>query len=60
MILLLKEEYRTKGLKRLLRFEENGYIVKKQSATTTALTSSNELANKVEMLSKMIHLMLNG
>ena len=31
MILLLKDEYRVKGLNRLLGIEENGYIVKKNN-----------------------------
>lgn len=48
MILLLKDEYRVKGLKQLLGIEENGYIIKQQPAATTALVPPDELANKVE------------
>lgn len=53
MILLLKDEYRVKGLKRLLGIDENGYVVK-QPPTTTALAPPDELANKVEMLSNVL------
>jgi len=49
MILLLKDEYRVKGLKRLLGIDENGYIIKQQPAATTALAPPDELANKVEV-----------
>lgn len=58
MILLLKDEYRVKGLKRILGIDENGYIVKKQSAPTTALVSPDELAKKVEVLSNVVHQMM--
>ena len=57
MILLLKDEYRVKGLKRLLGIDENGYIVK-QSAATTALAPPDELANKVEVLSSVLQQMM--
>ena len=49
MILLLKDEYRVKVLKRLLSIDENGYIIKQQPAATTALAPPDELANKVEV-----------
>lgn len=54
MILLLKDEYRVKGLKRLLGIEENGYIVKQRLAATTALAPLDELSNKVEVLSNVL------
>lgn len=57
MILLLKEEYRVKGLKYLLGMEENEYTVK-QPAATTALASPDELVNKVEVLSNMLQQMI--
>lgn len=57
MILLLKDEYRVKGLKRLLGIDENGYIVK-QPAATTALVPPDELANKVEILSNVLQQMM--
>ena len=58
MILLLKDEYRVKGLKRLLGIDENGYIIKQQPASTTALAPPDELANKVEVLSNILHQMM--
>ena len=58
MILLLKDEYRVKGLKRLLGIDENGYIVKNQPAATTALASPDELAKKVDVLSNVLHQMM--
>ena len=54
MILLLKDQYRVKGIQRLLGIKENGYIVKQQSAATTALAIPDELANKVEVLSNVL------
>lgn len=54
MILLLKEEYRVKGLKRLLGIDENGHIVKQQPAATIALAPPDELANKVDVLSNVL------
>ena len=59
MILLLKEEYKVKGLKRLLGIEENGYIVKNQPAATTALAPPDELAHKVEMISNVLQEMIH-
>ena len=58
MILLLKDEYRVKGLKRLLGNDENGYIVKQQPATTTELASPDELAKKIDVLSNIIQQMM--
>jgi len=58
MILLLKDEYRVKGLKRLLGIEENGYIVKERLAATTALAPLDELSNKVEVLSNVLQQMI--
>ena len=59
MILLLKDEYRVKGLKRLLAIEKNGYIVKQRiAATTPALAPLNELTNKVEVLSNVLQQMI--
>lgn len=58
MILLLKEEYRVKGLKRLLGIEENGYIVRNQPAATTALAPPDELSHKVEVLNNVLQQMM--
>lgn len=54
MILLLKNEYRIKGLKRLLGIQENSHIMKKQVAATTAVTAPNDLAHQVEMLNRIL------
>jgi DNA-binding transcriptional MerR regulator len=59
MILLLKNEYRMKGLKRLLDIHENGHIIKKQIAATTTVTAPDELANKVEMLNSILQQMMH-
>lgn len=58
MILLLKDEYRVKGIKRLLNIEDNGYIVKQRLVATTALAPLDELANKVEVLSNVLQQMI--
>lgn len=58
MILLLKNEYRMKGLKHLLGMQENGHILKKQIAATTAIAAPNELAEQVEMLQHMLQQIL--
>jgi len=58
MILLLKDEYRLKWLKRLLSIDENGYIVKNRRVTTTALAQPDELSNKVEVLSNVVQQMM--
>lgn len=58
MILLLKDEYRVKGLKRLLGIDEDGYIIRNPLIPTTALSSRDELANKVEMLSNVLQQMM--
>lgn len=55
MILLLKNEYRMNGLKRLLGMQENGHILKKQIAATTAVAAPNDLAQQVDMLHHMLH-----
>lgn len=57
MILLLKDEYRVKGLKRLLDIDENGYIVK-QRKVSTEVDKPNELANKVDVLSNVMQQIL--
>ena len=58
MILLLKDEYRVKGIKRLLGIDANGYIIKQQPVDTTALAQPDDLANKVEVLSNILHQMM--
>ena len=58
MILLLKDEYRVKGLKQILGIDENGYIIRNKFAPTTALAKQDDLANKVEVLSNVLQQML--
>lgn len=58
MILLLKNQYKVKGLKRLLGIDENGYIIKQQPAATTALAPPDELTHKVEVLSNVLQQMI--
>ncbi len=58
MILLLKEEYRVKGLKQILGIDENGYILRNKPALSTALAGRDELANKVDMLSNILQQMM--
>jgi hypothetical protein len=58
MILLLKDEYRVKGLKQILGIDENGYIMRNKYAPTTALAKPDELANKVEVLSNVVQQMM--
>lgn len=53
MILLLKDEYRVKGLKRLLGIDNNGHLIKKQ-LETTAVVATEELVTKVEVLSNIL------
>lgn len=56
MILLLKDEYRVKGLKRLLGMDEQGHIVKQ--ATPVLPAQKDELTTQVEMLSKVMQQMI--
>ncbi len=56
MILLLKDEYRVKGLKRLLGMDGEGHIIKQ---TPSALpVQKDELTTQVEMLSKIMQQMV--
>ncbi|MEK4701940.1 DNA primase [Solibacillus sp. FSL R7-0668] len=51
MILLLKEEYRVKGLKRLLRINEDGHIIKQVPAASTEITAPNDVEQKLQAMS---------
>lgn len=51
MILLLKEEYRVKGLKRLLRINEDGHIIKQIPAASTEIAAPNDVENKLQAMS---------
>ncbi|MET4558896.1 DNA-binding transcriptional MerR regulator [Lysinibacillus parviboronicapiens] len=57
MILLLKDEYRVKGLKHLLGIDEDGQLLKHQ-ITATTLASTDELANKVDVLGNVLQQMM--
>ena len=54
MILLLKEKYRVKGLKRLLRINEDGHIIKQVPAASTEITAPNDVENKLQALSQAL------
>lgn len=58
MILLLKDEYRVNGLKLLLGMDEYGRFIDQQLAATTDIATSNELANKVDMLGNVLQQMM--
>lgn len=57
MILLLKDEYRVKGLKRLLGMDEQGHIIKNTAAPKFP-SNSDEMFNKVEMLTQAMQQMM--
>lgn len=54
MILLLKNEYRMKGIKRLLNIQENGHLTKKQVVATTTSAAPNDLTHQVAMLHHVV------
>lgn len=47
MILLLKDEYRVKGLKRLLRINGDGHIIKQVPAASTEIAAPNDIEQKL-------------
>jgi len=57
MILLLKDEYRVKGLKLLLGIDDNGQQIKHQ-ITATTLDSTDNLTNKVDVLGSVLQQMI--
>ncbi|MEK4231237.1 DNA primase [Solibacillus sp. FSL H8-0538] len=59
MILLLKDEYRVKGLKRLLNISDHGHMVRQKTVVTTELAPPDDLAQRVTMLSHIITQMMN-
>ncbi|MGE7673869.1 hypothetical protein ACQKMV_09865 [Lysinibacillus sp. NPDC094403] len=56
MILLLKDEYRVKGLKLLLGIDDNGQLIKHQITATTM--GSDDLVNKVDVLGNVLQQMI--
>ncbi|MFJ7667346.1 hypothetical protein ACIQXI_09565 [Lysinibacillus sp. NPDC097195] len=57
MILLLKDEYRVKGLKLLLGIDDNAQQIKHQ-ITATTLDSTDNLTNKVDVLGSVLQQMI--
>ncbi|MGY3190553.1 DNA primase [Lysinibacillus sp. TE18511] len=51
MILLLKDEYRVKGLKRLLCINEDGHVIKQ---TTSEVTAPKDLEGRMDTLSQAL------
>ncbi len=51
MLLLLKDEYRVKGLKRLLNINEDGHVIKK---TTRDIAAPNDIENRMDTLSQAL------
>ncbi|MFJ7734915.1 hypothetical protein ACIQ2D_01135 [Lysinibacillus sp. NPDC097287] len=58
MILLLKDEYRVRGLRLVLGMDENGQYINQQLTATTDFTSPDELVNKVEVLGNVLQQMM--
>ena len=53
MILLLKDEYRVKGLKQLLRMNEDGHIIKK-TPSSTEFDIPNDIEYKLNAISQVL------
>lgn len=58
MILLLKDEYRVRGLRLILGMDENGQFINQQLTATTDFKSPDELVNKVEVLGNVLQQMM--
>ncbi len=56
MILLLKDEYRVRGLKLLLGIDDTGQLLKHQITATTMV--DDDLANKVDVLGNVLQQMI--
>lgn len=56
MILLLKDEYRVKGIKHLLGLDDHGQLLKHQITATTS--DAEELSHKVDVLGNVLHQMI--
>lgn len=54
MILLLKDEYRVKGLKQLLRINKDGHIVKKRTSTTTEVGMPDNIEYRLSAMSQAL------
>ena len=56
MILLLKDEYRVRGIKLLLGIDDNGQLLKHQITATTM--DSEDLAHKIDLLGNVLQQMI--
>ncbi|MFB2515411.1 hypothetical protein [Lysinibacillus sp. OTC-L20] len=56
MILLLKDEYRVRGIKLLLGIDENGQLLKHQITATTM--DSEDLSHKIDLLGNVLQQMI--
>ncbi|MGE7793303.1 hypothetical protein [Lysinibacillus fusiformis] len=56
MILLLKDEYRVKGIKLLLGIDDNGQLLRHQITATTM--DSGDLSNKIDVLGNVLQQMI--
>jgi len=56
MILLLKDEYRVKGIKLLLGIDDNGQLLKHQITATTM--DSGDLSHKIDVLGNVLQQMI--
>lgn len=56
MILLLKDEYRVRGIKLLLGIDDNGQLLKHQITATTM--DSEDLSNKIDLLGNVLQQMI--
>lgn len=54
MILLLKDEYRVKGLKQLLRINEDGHVIKTRSVQTTEVGIPDNIEYRLNAMSQAL------
>ncbi|MEK5081102.1 hypothetical protein MKX73_19440 [Solibacillus sp. FSL W7-1436] len=54
MILLLKDEYRVKGLKQLLRINEDGHIIKTRTASATEVSIPEDVEYRLNAMSQAL------
>lgn len=54
MILLLKDEYRVRGLRQLLRINEDGHIIKKRPSPSTEIATPDDIEYKLNAMSQAL------
>lgn len=54
MILLLKDEYRVKGLKQLLRINKDGHIIKKRTPSSTEVGMPDNIEYRLNAMSQAL------